>query len=299
MPTKVVKNAAFGVIAFFVAILTLSSAAHAAGNEFQWKHFGAAPYASTRVEAMETRESAFRKLGLSEPVVALLMKATEKPGEKIRLTNGDHLSAMLSKGGVVHHQVVVTFVKPPISGKMEYAAPAEQWQVSWQGKIYTVILPEICNNWSALIPAPAPAQCVELTFNAPIGGHVSWGIGTTTGPLPPDACNAQRQDNEPWTAWYGQCDACLPAIGYVQGVLGDSALIPIKYLYPVTEKKQVLRFSTAIWNAVVYICLEDSEGVRKCDVYMRPQDWRGRYHVDIPDALWLKDDGNCPTAETD
>ncbi|OYV63147.1 MAG: hypothetical protein B7X03_02970, partial [Parcubacteria group bacterium 21-58-10] len=207
------------MLALVVALVTVNSA-HA---EFVWRHFGAAPYASSREMAMQTRESAFRKLDLPQPVIVLLMEATQKPGEKIRLTNGDHLSAMLSKGGLVHRNVVVAFVQPPISGKMEYAAPAEQWRVSWQGKIYTVILPEICNNWSALIPASAPAQCVELTFNAPVGGHVRWGVGSTEGPLPPSRCNAQRQDSSAWTAWMGQCDVCTPALSYIRGILGNTA----------------------------------------------------------------------------
>lgn len=270
--------------------------AHAA-DPFEWKHFGAAPYATTRAEAMQTRESAFKKLGLQAPVVKLLMEATQKPGEKIRLVNADRLSAMMSKGGIVHKNVTVSFVRPPISGKMEYAAPAEKWQVMWQGKTYVVILPEICNNWSSIAgpplpPAPPSKKCVELTFNAPIGGHVRWGVGTTTGPLPPDECNAQKQDSMAWTSWYGECDTCIPAIGYIRGILGGSAQIPHKYLYPVTHTRQTLRFSTEVWSKVVYICIEDASGRQSCGVYMRPIDWQGQYRVEIPDAMWVW--GNCP-----
>lgn len=135
------------LLALAFAVLAIS--AHA---EFKWQHFGVDPYASSRDEAMRTRESAFQKLGLPAPVVKLLVEATQKPGEKIRLVNGDKLSAMMSKGGVVHRDVTVAFVKPPVSGKMEYAAPAEKWQVTWQGKVFIVILPEICQNWSMILP---------------------------------------------------------------------------------------------------------------------------------------------------
>ena len=280
---------------FFAAVLTaVSPKVHAVEKEFKWQHFGAAPYATSRDEAIRTRESAFTKLGFPKPVVALLMEATKQPGEKIRLTNGNRLTAMMSKGGVVHRNVLVSFNKPPVSGKMEYAAPAEKWQVSWHGEAYTVFLPEICNNWSAIEPSRLPSKCVELTFNAPVGGKVRWGIGTTTGPLPPDVCNAQKQDDGPWTAWYGECDYCIPAIGYIRGVLGDSAQIPHKYLYPVTHTKQTLRFSTEIWTDVVYICLEDASGRQTCGVYMRPQDWKKQYHVDILDELWQYV-GKCPS----
>ncbi len=281
-------------LALILALATMSSA-HA---EFAWRYFGVAPYASTRVEAMRTRESAFQKLGLPPAVIALLMKATEKPGEKMRLTVGDRLAAMLSTGGVVHRNVRVDFVAPPVSGKMEYAAPAQQWQVSWHGKIYTVILPEICNNWSTLIPipipTPAPAGCVELTFNAPVGGHIRWGVGSTEGPLPPSKCNAERQGSSAWTAWTGECDVCTPALRYIRSILGSTAEVPHKYLYAVTARTQTLRFSTAIWSRVIYLCLEYPDGSQTCGVYMRPQDWKGRRNVIIPDALWMKDNGKCP-----
>ncbi len=278
-------------------MVALANSAHA---EFKWQHFGADPYATTRAEAMKTRESAFRAMGLPAPVVKQFMIATEKPDEKARLVVGDRLSAMMSKGGVVHRDVVVAFVKPPISGRMEYAAPAEKWQVSWQGKVYTIFLPEICFNWSYRITDGPVVQvvekkCVELVFNSPVGGRVRWGVGTTTGPLPPDECNAQRQDNGAWTAWYGECDTCVPAIGYIRGILGGSAQIPHKYLYPVTHTSQTLRFSTSVFDAVFYVCLEYADGTQTCGVYMRPQDWKGRFSVDIPDEFWRKDDGNCPS----
>ena len=278
------------VVLLALVCATLASLAHA---EFKWQHFGADPYASSRDEAMRTRESAFSKLDLPKPVVTRLVGASQKPGAKVRLVNGDKLSAMMSKGGIVHRNVTVAFTKPPVSGRMEYAAPAEKWQVTWEGKVYIVILPEICYNWSS-IAGPPIKKCVELVFNAPVGGHVRWGIGTTIGPLPPDECNAQREGDGLWKAWYGECDICIPAIGYIRGILGGSALVPHKYLYPITTKKQTLRFSTEIWTKLAYICLEDVNGKQTCGVYMRPQDWKGQYRIEIPDSIWFWDEGNCP-----
>lgn len=165
---------------FFIAIALLFAALvtnSVYATEFKWEHFGAAPYATTQVEAMRTRESAFRKLGFPEQVVPLLMKKTEQPGTPMRIVNGDHLSAMLSKGGVAHKDVLVDFVKPPIKEKMEYAAPAQKWQVSWQGKTYTVILPEVCNNWSALLPI------VEVAKEVPKGDCLRYNVDGRDNPL--------------------------------------------------------------------------------------------------------------------
>ena len=145
-------------------------------------------------------------------------------------------------------------------------------------------------------PQPVPKsadKCVELSFGADVGGKVRWGIASSSGPMPPSSCNAQKQDDGPWTAWAGQCDDCVGAIGYIRGILGRAAEIFHKYLYGVTARQQTLRFSTAVWSDVVYICLERKDGKRSCGVYMRPNDWKGRYSVSIPDNSWIGDE-NCP-----
>lgn len=256
-------------------------------GEFRWQHFGEAPYANTRTEAMRTRERALRALGFPAPVVSELMRATEKPGERIRLVNGYHLSAMLSKGGVVHRHVVVEFAKPPVSGKMEYAAPAEAWQVTWQGRTYIAILPDVCNNWSRrdeLIPAAprvrSASECYEIAFPAN-SAYVDWGVATYRGPFPPDACNAQRQGSLEWVAWYGDCPDCVP-LGYRE----QRVPVPHHYRYPVVGRQQVLRFSKEVLESVVYLCL----GGNPCGVYVRPEDWKGRHRIDIsPEMLSSRD----------
>lgn len=147
---------------------------------------------------------------------------------------------------------------------------------------------------------PPQKKCVELSFDAPVGGYVRWGVGTLAGrSLLADECNAQRQGDGPWVSWYGECDTCIPAIGYIRKTIGGTAQIYQKFLYPVKQVKQTLRFSTEVWANLVYICLEDGGvvagrkiGIHSCGVYMRPQDWQGRYRVEIPDALWVW--GDCP-----
>lgn len=144
-----------------------------ATNVFVWRHFGGSPYATTRIKAMRTRKKAFRKLGFPAPVVARFMRATKVPGRKTLLTQGERLSAMESKKGV-HHDVVVDFTKPLVGGgKMEYAAIAERWQTVWRGRTYVVILPEICHNWSAILPANNES-CYLVPFNYSHTVGVAW-----------------------------------------------------------------------------------------------------------------------------
>ncbi|MFA5942078.1 MAG: hypothetical protein WC798_00155 [Candidatus Paceibacterota bacterium] len=281
------------IVVLALAIVVLATSVHA---EWRWEHFGADPYAKTRAEAMRTRESAFRKLGFPEPVLRLFMEETQKPGERVRLTVGDKLSSMLShKGAIVRKDVVVAFGSP--TKGMEYAAPAEEWQVPWEGRVFILILPEVCYNWSAKVPVidifGSQEKCVELSFNAQPGGFVRWGDASNDGPLPPSACNAQKQGDGPWQTWYGKCDDCVGAIEYIRGILGSGAEIPHKYFYSVIAPRQTLRFSEAVWKDVVYICQEYADGKRTCGVYMRPQDWQGSHAVAIKDSFWISD-ANCP-----
>ena len=150
------------MLAFVLA--ALANTAHA---EFKWEHPGADPYAVSKEEAMRTRESAFQKLGFPAPVVALLMEATKKPGEQVKLAMGERLTTMLSRGGIAHHDVVIAW-KSPIRGT-EFVAPAEKWQVTFDGKVFTGFLFDVCNNWSAII-GPASTAAVPPPQPLPIIG---------------------------------------------------------------------------------------------------------------------------------
>ena len=110
---------------------TLANSVHA---DFKWQHFGADPYASSRDEAMRTRESAFSKLDLPKPVVKLLVGSDTEAGRKGQTR--ERRQAIDDDVERRHRpsRVTAEFVKPPVSGKMEYAAPAEKRQVTWEGK---------------------------------------------------------------------------------------------------------------------------------------------------------------------
>ncbi|MEX2013650.1 MAG: hypothetical protein WD897_01925 [Parcubacteria group bacterium] len=140
------------IVALTLALTTLANSAYA---EFRWKHPGADPYAISREAAMQTRESAFQKLGFPEEVVRMLVEETKKPGEKVKLVMGHRLTTMLSKDGTIHRDVVIAW-ESPIRGT-ELIAPAERWQVTWGGQVFTVLSFEVCYNWSSII-APAPKQ---------------------------------------------------------------------------------------------------------------------------------------------
>ncbi|MHB1162935.1 MAG: hypothetical protein ACYCZZ_00170 [Minisyncoccota bacterium] len=292
-----------------VSKLATSAAAKHSTKVVRWQHWGAAPYAHSLAEACQKAPTAIDGTSMPEAVKEHFKKALGdcKGGTTVWLTPNQPLEQMWSGGQHPHIMNHVVVAELPVlrspdgrayrKGAVAEAAKAFEWSYVYEGKTYLWDIPLVCFNESWRFGHGFPAEkCVELSFNAPVGGNVRWGVGSTEGPLPPSACNAQRQDSLAWTAWLGECDVCIPALGDIRGILGATAEIPHKYLYPAIARKQTLRFSTAIWSRVVYICLEYPDGTQTCGVYMRPQDWRGRYHADIPDNLWIKDDGNCPTA---
>ena len=248
---------------------------------FRWQHFGVAPYAPTRASAMWTQEGAFRKLGLPAPVVALLMKATAKHGSPTTLVVGEKLTAMLSKGGIVHRNVVVAFVSPVRD--MEYAAPAEQWQVSWRGKTYTVILPKICNNWSSIVTLSskvAVTQCLTATYTVKVGDEVRIAIFTKDGErIPASNC---------WSLSDGSNVSALPSPCTVCNWSGPLSVLPNGYkpeytgLYIAHSRTQVLRFPSEVAKSYIALCVTRA-GLGESDSWIIPPSaWHSSVSLTVP-----------------
>ena len=185
---KLIATVILGLAILFVAfaIQVASTTAHAA--EWKWQHFGAAPYASSREEAMKTRENAFLKLGFPIEAVDLLVEETKKPGEKTSLKVGDRFSAQVSKGGAVHGLKegggIVAF-ESTVRG-MQYVATAEKWQVTWEGKVYTIILPEVCFNWTSIVAIASVPTPAAMTSTCPNGWTIianAWSLQSLPGGL--------------------------------------------------------------------------------------------------------------------
>lgn len=282
-----VATLVFIAVLLLVGVLFATSRAAHAEEGFQWKHFGTDPYASTRVEAMRSRESAFRAMGLPTPVIRQFLQVTEKPGEKTRIVVGDHFSAMLSRGGLIHRDVTVAFAAP-IRG-MEYAAPAEKWEVFWQGKIFTIFLPEICFNWSfkssdAAAVTVATASCATLNTVVAPGDEVRFAV-LSRNRLPASAC-WQLCDGDDCSMLPSPCDTC--------DWVGPLSVIPTGFVplhtgrYVAKSAKQSLRFPSEAMSNYVALC-DERTGLGQSDaVVVTPQDWQGRnvHHTPREWPMW-------------
>lgn len=296
-----------------LAIATLATICSA--DETLWENWGAAPYALSLGEAYKKAPEAIN--GFDIPL-AVKKHFTENPalirngGKEVWLTPDMTLEEMWSGKDLKHPTAYVmqrrTVAKLPVfkspdgrryrPGAVFETARAFSWECVYEGQTYVLYLPYVCFNWAWAFgppPVPEPDRCVEISFNAPVGGKVRWGVASVNGPLLPSICNAQQQGEGPWTAWVGQCDACIRTLGsmmFIRTILGGEVDIPHKFVYSVTEERQILRFTTDIWTDVVYICLEYLDGSRTMGVYIRPQDWqKDQYEFFIQDRFWKSDEG--------
>ncbi|MCX6787072.1 MAG: hypothetical protein NTY93_00920 [Candidatus Kaiserbacteria bacterium] len=293
------------IIMLALAIATLAPVAHA-NKPHLWGKWNIAPFASSIEEARRKAPEAIDGFNLPLPVKEHFRKAVLDSCKcrviEAWLTPDLLLEQMWSGGQYPYVMSNIMVGELPVlkspdgrsyrKGAVAETAKARSWTFAYEGKTYILYLPYVCFNWSwAFGPPPVstPDRCVELLFNAPVGGFVRWGVASNHGPLPSSACNAQKQGNGPWMAWYGKCDECVGALEYIRGILGGKAEIYHKYFYSVAKMRQTLRFSTEIWEDLVYICLEYPDGTRTLGVYMRPQDWKGQYEVIIPDTFWVTD----------
>lgn len=241
---------------------------------FQWRHFGAAPFAFSRTEAMQKRNSAFLALGIPKGAVQLLMNATEKPGIPATLVVGQKLSAMISEGGRIHHDVVIAFNSPVLH--MQYAAPAEKWKITWRGKVYTIFLPVICHNWSVVI---TPAKCASTTFQVKPGDLVRLGVFTKNGERLPSDCWS-LSDGSVVSAAPSPCAECNWE--GVLSVLPDGFRVEYSGLYRAHSRTQTLRFPREVTKDYIALCVT-REGLGESDSWIvPPRAWNGNSIIHIP-----------------
>ncbi len=256
---------------FIITVLFLLINAHAA--TFKWRHFGAAPFAFSRTAAMQKRHTAFVALGIPEGAARLLMKVTEKPGIPTTLVVGQKLTAMISAGGRVYHSVVIAFNSPVLH--MQYAAPAEKWQVTWKGTVYTVYLPAICHNWSVIITS---AKCASITFRVKLGDQVRLAVIT----------DGRRLPSNCWSLTDGDVVSAVPSPCTTCNWIGPLSVLPhslvVKYsgLYRAHAHTQTLRFPREVTKDYIALCVT-REGLGESDSWIvPPRAWNGNSIIHIP-----------------
>lgn len=166
------------VFASLAVLLLFGGMASEANAHATWKHFGADKAYATREEAVADTPRVLREAGWPETVIKLMAQKMKSPGTPAHVDNGQTLDFMRSGAKAIWRNVLVDFDKPPVTDKMDYSAPSEEWSVVWGGTTWTVGIPEICRNVYGRrkhLPPPITVtrvitpSCVEVHLQVPAG----------------------------------------------------------------------------------------------------------------------------------
>lgn len=129
-----------------------------ADEQFLWSNPGNDKYTGTL-------DAALTLLAYPEPVAKLLKEEVEQNQPQLHvIRRNDTILAMTFGDQLMRKNVVAAWKQPSSYGAAKY-------QVTYEGEIYTLIRPYICNNWSRLenTEAPPPKAKPKYTYTEPIG----------------------------------------------------------------------------------------------------------------------------------
>jgi len=260
-----------------LAALLFSTPASAA---FEWRNFGADPFASSRDDAMQDRERVFREsFGFSIACVAEALRVTSQPGATVRLNVGDQLTVMLSGGFVSNPDTVIAFA--PVRTGIEYAATAESWTIFCDGVERQILLPEICFNWSLRTPPRGQEVCLTAEFTVVPGDLVRWAL-LTRRPMPRSGC-WEVCDGDVCSSPQTPCDNCN-WLGPLSRVPNDR--VPLHSgTYTARATRQTISLPLAAGDEYLALCV-DREGQGQSDGgVIEPSDWH-EFTYALPPQVW-------------
>lgn len=270
-----------------------------------WKHWGAAPYASSYESVCKNMPSTiqgFRRMPAEVKQEFIRMLGTNcAGGEEIYITPDMRFWEMMTGGAKPYPMQNVAVDKVAVKQSRDgrplrevfQTARGRKWTVEHEGRTYTLVIPYVCYNVAYMV---SDNGCVTVAFDAYVDGTVSFIVGSVEGPLPPDKCNSTKQGSGERKAWYGECPSCEPSLVWMRQILGDNVTVPHRYQYRVIAKRQEISFSRAIYSRGLQICITTPEGMKSCGLGIAPGNtaltWNNRTFIWIDWSLW-KWNNNC------
>lgn len=254
--------------------LALSAPAHA---EVLWRNWGSCKFAESRPDALARFEQAIKHMSMPEEVKAEFRKliVTEsKPGSETAVRPQQFYEEMQScnghliKGGIR----VGEYLDPRGKTIIGHLINATEWTVDYQGRRYTLVLPEVCFNWMwkvsdipVLKEKPPVLDCAELFIPVQPGDKLTVSY-RPAGYLPkPSECFAFKQGS------------------------GDYTVQPCLTCFDVTTTGVTLRFSLEAITHEIGVCIK-RDGKPSCVVVIEPADWKEK-KFSLDPRYWRWD--NC------
>lgn len=270
-------------------------------GESTWRNWGAAPYAGTDEIAFERLPEALRQLGIPEELhEEFLMMVSENPdGERTMRITADHrLVAMMS--GEADRPVMCnpTVADIPVntSGTIVQAALARVWEIEYQGEVFTLVLPEICRNWSWLVEparvvittAPEPREdCGAIAYHVPLNAEVRHFLWSREEEIPYSICEGLVQVNR-LTSPPSPCDDCVPGrlsqylrANYDVGEIVERNRYTSRY-----EGMHMLLVPLSRMEEHTTVCVDPAGHERLTSATVEPEGYYGGRRVGVDEDDW-------------
>lgn len=279
-----------------LALLTVSVGGQAsAQTETLWDGWGREPFATSPEEAIRRLPDALRLLNVPEAVRPLLEAAVaaDPDGEEHYVVPGDRFVAMMSEHDVVLPNVVVAKIPVKLpDGKtgVSRTANARKWEVTHEGRIYVLVLPEICNNWAwASREAPVrQEECATVTYSDIKVGMTYHVAVLARGPLSPSVCWARKEGSGEWEVWPDECSDCVweDAQASIQTHRQVSTQVRQSGKSVATATGVTLRVPLSVARRdFIATCLED-DGKQSREKYVEPSDFGRSNHYSASPFRW-------------
>lgn len=250
-----------------VALVGVTPASIAAEEKpFVWENPGHNKFAESREEAIARREEAFRRLGFSEAQIEAFILQTDKPGVFVQIHSGSTLNGMVGGGGEVYSNFLVDFVRA--KPELPVSADAEMWQVEWEGQVYTLYLPVICNNWAFDVQ---PMQCSALQISTLPGDSLKYVVLTKGNYLPASGCQKVCDDDDCF-APPAPCSDC-DWVGTLSATPEDYSFVAHSGEYTVKGTVQTIWGPPEMMLEYFGACVT-RDGIEQNGVVVRPEDWK-------------------------
>jgi hypothetical protein len=256
----------FIVLTIVGMIWTFISSRAEAAEPFEWQNPGDNPFADTRAEAMARREEAFRRLGFTEAQIEAFILQTDKPSAVVQIHSGSTLGGMVGGGGKDYFDFPVNFVRAKPS--LPVSAEAEMWQIEWEGQIYTIYLPTICNNWAFKVES---AQCAVAQYETEVGDEFKFVVLTEGSYLPASAC-WEVCDGESCSAPPTPCTDGCNWSGIRESVPAEFSFAAHSGAYTTKSRLQTIRFPREVMQEYLGACVTRNDAQHN-GILVRPEDW--------------------------
>ena len=191
------------ILLALLALLTFGWAVPAQA-EARWQRFNVDRAYNTRAQAMSDARNVMVRAGWDAQCIPQMLDTLEKPGTRVMISKGERYDFMRTGPQGLWRNVRVDFQQAPLR------VEGERWSIECNGRVYTLTLPDVCNNWLGTVVG---IDCVYITVEKRHASEQALNWQRTQ--RPDDVCWGYRfvdrlyQTDSPTAVWTKPPTGCL------------------------------------------------------------------------------------------